>query len=145
MPLATNAKLGAGSRLFYMTGGGTPVKTYIDTALNIGQVGEQGEFVETTPISKTVREYIKGMKTPPQKQITFNHVPGDAGYAAFLVVVDDPATDSIEMGVEYTTGDKGEFLLVPSGRVMEEAEGGAQLKMTVFFQQTGSTAWGTVA
>lgn len=143
MTLATTAKLGAGSKLSYTTGGATPVFIPLETALNIGQVGEQGEFVETTPISKTVREYIKGMKTPPQKQITFNHVPGDADYAAFLALVDEPATDSIAMQVDYTSGDKASFVLVPSGRVMEEPEGNTQLKMIVFFQQTGATTWGT--
>ncbi len=145
MALATVAKLGAGSKLFYMTSGGVPSKKYLDVALNIGQVGEQGEFVETTPISKIVREYIKGMKTPPQKQITFNHVPGNADYAAFLALVDDPDTPNVAMGVEYTSGDKAEFTLVPSGRVMEDPEGNTQLKMIVFFQQTGSTQWGAAA
>lgn len=144
MALATTAKLGAGSTLLYTTGGATPVYVALETALNIGQVGEQGEFVETTPISKTVREYIKGMKTPPQKQITFNHVPGDTGYAAFLALVDEPATDNIAMRVDYTSGDQASFVLVPSGRVMEEPEGNTQLKMIVFFQQTGATTWGTV-
>jgi len=145
MALATNAKLGSGSKLYYMTGGGTPTKKYLDTALNIGQVGEQGDFVETTPISKTVREYIKGMKTPPQKQITFNHVPGNADYKAFLDLIDDEETDNLKMGVEYTTGDKAEFTLVPSGRVMEEPEGNTQLKMIVFFQQSGKTDWSEVS
>ena len=144
MAFAVKAKLGSGSKLFYMTSGGTPVKKYLAHALNIGQVGEQGEFVETTPISATVREYIKGMKTPPQKQITFNHVPGDADYSAFLALVDAAATDSLSMGVEYTSGDKAEFILVPSGRVMEEPEGNTQLKMIVFFQQSGSTTWSEI-
>lgn len=143
MPLSAVVQLGAGSKLLYTTGGATPVWVELTEALDIGQVGEQGEFVETTPISKTVREYIAGLKTPPQKQITFNHVPGNADYAAFLALVD--GTAPIAMRADYTTGDRASFSLVPSGRVMEAPEGNSQLKMICFFQQTGGTTWGTAS
>jgi hypothetical protein len=143
MPLSPTVKLGAGSKLFYTTGGGSPVWVELTEALDIGQVGEQGEFVETTPISKTVREYIAGLKTPPQKQLTFNHVPGDTDYAGFLTLVDAGA--AISMRVDYTTGDRASFSLVPSGRVMESPEGNSQLKMICFFQQSGGTTWGTAS
>lgn len=141
MPFATTAKLGAGSTLFYENTEATPAYVALENALNFGQVGEQGEFVQITPISKTVHEYIRGMTTPPSKQFTFNHVPGDADYQAFLDLVDDPAVDSINMRVEYSTGDQADFTIVPNGRVMDEPQGNGQLQMIVFSQQTGSTDW----
>ncbi len=143
MPLSTIAKLGAGSKVYYTTGGETPVWVLLDNALTLGQVGTQGEFVETTPISKVVREYIAGMETPPQKQMSFNHLPGNADYAAYLALVD--AKNPISHRFDYTTGDRATVTLVPSGRVMEEPEGNSQLKMTCFFQQSGAPQWGTIS
>lgn len=142
MAFSTVAKLGAGTQLFFENPAQPGIWLLLDNALSIGQVGEQGEFVETTPISKTVREYIRGLKTPPQKQLTFNDVPADANYQTFLSVWDDEQNvDAINMRVDYSNGRRAEFVLVASGRVVDEAQGSAQLQMIVFAQQSGATTW----
>lgn len=141
MPYSTTTKLGAGSKLHFEPPASPGTFLLLDNALNIGQVGEQGEFVETTPISKEVRTYIRGLTTPPNKQITFNDTPGDPNYKAFLDAVDDKNVDNIKMRVDYKNGVRAEFVLVPNGRMMDEAQGNTQLQMIVFGQQSGITEW----
>jgi hypothetical protein len=142
MSYQLNAKLGAGSVLKYEDPAVPGVYVSLTTATDIGgQTGSQGEFVETTPIASTTREYIRGMKTPPDKQFTFNHQPGNAAYKRFLDVVDNQSYDFIKMRVEYTSGDRADFNIVANGRVMEPADGGSQLKHLVFGKQTGDVAW----
>jgi hypothetical protein len=138
----TVATLGAGSTLYYEPPNAPGTRVALDNALNLGQTGEQGEFIETTPISKKVREYIRGMKTPPDKQISFNDVPGDAAYEAYLGFIrDEDNVTSIKHWIDYANGRRAEFVIVPNGHMMDEAEGNAQLKMLVFGKQSGKTTW----
>ena len=142
MTFSTVAKLGAGSKLYFENPSAPGVWILLDNALNLGQTGEQGEFVEITAISKTVREYVRGLKTPPNKQLTFNDIPGDTNFALYLSKVDDEANvASIKHRIDYSNGRRAEFSIVTSGRVVDEADGSSQLKMLVFGQQTGSTVW----
>jgi hypothetical protein len=140
MSYQLNAKLGAGSVLKYEDPAVPGVYVDLVTAIDVGgQTGSQGEFIETTPISKTTREYIRGLKTPPDKQFMFNHQPAVTAYARFLVCVD--TFDLIKMRIDYTSGDRADFSVVPNGRVMESAEGSSQLKHVVFGKQTGDVTW----
>lgn len=138
----TVATLGAGSTLFYEPPNAPGTWVELENALNLGQTGEQGEFVETTPISKKVREYIRGMKTPPDKQITFNDIPGDSAFENYLGFIrDEDNVANIKHRIDYANGRRAEFVIVPNGHMMDEAEGNAQLKMLVFGKQSGSTTW----
>lgn len=136
---ATVATLGAGTVLSYED----PLNpgTYVDLpmALEIGDVGEQGEFVETTPIAEVVREYIAGLETPPDKTIVFNDLPGNAAYVAFLAEVD--ARNTISMRVTYSNNHQGTFDVVLAGRISPSPEGNSQLKMNVFGKQSGAVVW----
>ena len=134
--------LGAGSKLYYEPSASPGTWLLLDNALNIGEVGEQGEFLETTPISKVVREYIRGLKTPPNKTVIFNDVPGDANYVGFLAEVD--AGQTINFRTDYSNNHRAAFTLVLNGRIMQEAEGNSQLKMNVFGQQNGATIWSVI-
>lgn len=136
---STLPTLGAGSKMYYEPTASPGTWVLLANALNIGEVGEQGEFIEYTPISEEIRQYIRGLKTPPSKTVIFNDQPGDANYVAFLAEVDADAT--LQYKVEYKNNHQAIFSVVHSGRMMQEAEGGAQLKMNVFGQQTGGTAW----
>ena len=131
--------LGAGSKMYYEPSASPGTWVLLANALNIGEVGEQGEFIEYTPIAEEVREYIRGLKTPPSKTITFNDQPGNANYAAYLVEVRADAT--LQYKVEYKNNHQAIFSVVHNGLMMQEAEGGSQLKMNVFGQQTGATTW----
>jgi len=143
MALSTTAKLGAGSKLYFENPASPGVYKLLDNALLLGQTGSQGDFVEKTPVSKVVREYLRGLKTPPQKQMTFND-HGDTNYDDFLSVWDDEANVSeINMRIDYSNGRRAEFVLVPNGRVLDEPTGNAQLQMICFAQQSGDTDWST--
>lgn len=138
---ATVAKLGAGSRLFYENPNNPGVFLPLDNALTVGQTGVQGSFLQVTPLSSKVHQFIREMKTPPQKQIDFND-HSSPNYEEFLALVDDEDNvDKIRMRIDYENGRRGEFDIVPNGRVVDEASGSAQLKMLVFSQQTGDVTW----
>lgn len=136
------AKIGAGSVLKYEDPDAPGIYVTLPNALDVGgQTGSQGEFVEITPISATTREYIRGLKTPPDKQFTFNDVPGIAAYERFLAIARNESYGAIKMRIEYTVGRRADFNVALSGHVMEQAEGGSQLKMIVFGKQSGEPTW----
>lgn len=134
--------LGAGTKVYYEPSASPGTWVWLKNALNIGEVGEQGEFLETTPISDEVRTYIAGLKTPPSKDQTYNDTPGDVDYAAYLVEVDASAT--LKYRVDYKNNSRAEFSVVHNGKKMEDPSGSSQLKMHVFGQQTGGTAWSII-
>jgi len=102
-------------------------------------VGEQGESIEVTPIGATSRQYISGLDTPPDKTMSFNHSRGVAEYDAFMTLAQ--ARANVRMRVRYNSGDTATFSVALLGMMMQEVEGGAQLKMDVFAKQSGSTEW----
>lgn len=143
MAFSNVAKLGAGTKTFFQNPANPGVWKELTNALEIGQVGEQGEFLEVTPLSEKVKRFIRGMKTPPQKQMTFNDVPANVNYAEFESVWDDEDNvDFVPIRIDYSNGRRAEYNLVQSGRVMDGPEGGSQLKQIFFAQQDGSTTWG---
>ena len=140
---ATVAKLGAGSTLSFENPSAPGVFLPLANALTVGQTGEQGEFVEVTPLSAKVRQYIRGLKTPPTKQLVFND-HDSPNYEVFLSVVDDEDNvDFINFRIDYENGRRASFAMVANGRMMDEADGSTQLKMMVFGQQTCATTWST--
>ena len=94
---ATSATIGAGTVVEYSTIAAPTVFLPIPDVLSVGAVGEQGEFVETTPLEATTREYIGGLKTPDDKQINMNYLPGDSDQQAFITA--GRAGDSVNMKV----------------------------------------------
>lgn len=141
MTAATIAKIGAGTTLSYEDSN-TP-GTFIDlvNALQVGSTGEQGEFVEITPISQTTRQYIPGMKTPPDKEITFNDVPGDTDQEAFFNLA--KSAETVNMQIIFANGRKGAYALALSGYQVNEPEGNSQITITVYGKQSGSVTWTT--
>lgn len=140
---ATVAKLGAGTTLYFENPSAPGVFLPLNNGLSVGQTGEQGEFVETTPLSKKIREYIRGLKTPPTKQLVFND-HDSPNYEVFLSVVDDEDNvPFINFRIDYENGRRASFAMVANGRMMDEADGNTQLKMMVFGQQTGGVTWST--
>jgi hypothetical protein len=136
----TVATLGAGTKLYYEDPEAPGIYVLLDNALTVGQTGEQGEFVDTTPLSKKVREYIASLETPPQKQLTFNDTPGVVSYERFVTLVRNRAP-SINMRIDFEHGRRAQFAMAVSGFMVEDPEGAAQIKASVFGQQSGATNW----
>lgn len=135
----TEAIIGAGTILSFEDPDDSGNYLILDEALTIGATGTQGEFVETTPISATTRTYISGMKTPPDKEITGNDIPGDANQDKFLKLAADNGT--VNMKVEYSNGRVGTFVLALSGWQINEAQGGEAIQWTVYGKQSGDVNW----
>ncbi len=142
MPASTVAIIGAGTTLSFEDPDDPGTFLELAEALTIGATGEQGEFVETTPIKATTRTYIPGLKTPPDKEITGNDVPGDANQETFLQLANDSAT--VNMKVEYSNGRTGTFSIALAGYQINEAQNSESLQWTVYGKQSGSVAWTTV-
>ena len=142
MAASTTTAIGAGTMLAYE---GDTQGQYVDLveATAIGSTGEQGEFVETTPISATTKTFISGVQTPPDKEITLNDVPGNADQEAFLTKARNRET--VSMKVTFANGRIGTFNLVLAGYVINEPESGSALTVTVYGKQSGATVWSTAA
>ena len=143
MAASTTARLGAGTVLSFEDPVNSSTFLNLVNATAIGATGEQGEFVETTPISSTTRTYIGGMKTPPDKEITLNDVPGDTDQEKFLTAARDG--DTVSMKVTFANGRVGSFAMVLSGYQVNEPTNNEALTVTVFGKQSGDTTWTTSA
>ncbi|GAA4652392.1 hypothetical protein GCM10023116_46760 [Kistimonas scapharcae] len=139
MAASTTARLGAGTVLSFEDPANSGTFIELANATAIGATGEQGEFVETTPISATTRTYIGGMKTPPDKEITLNDVPGDTDQEKFLTAARNGET--VSMKVTFSTGRTGSFSLVLSGYQVNEPTNNEAVTVTVFGKQSGDTTW----
>ena len=139
MATNTTAILGAGSSLSFEDPDASGTFLELAEARTIGAIGEQGEFVETTPIAATTRTYIPGLKTPPDKEITGNDVQGDASQEKFLQLAKDNST--VNMKVELSNGRTATFTLALSGWQINEPQGGEALQWTVFGKQSGEVTW----
>lgn len=137
MAVSNIATIGAGTVLAYEGTEGQFVELLNATA--IGATGEQGEFVETTPIASLTKQFISGMKTPPDKEITMNDVPADSEDQAFLLKAKN--NETVNMKVTYSNGRVGTFVLALSGYVVNEPEGGSAVTITVYGKQSGDTEW----
>ena len=135
----TEAVIGAGTTLSFEDPANSGEYLELEEARTIGATGTQGEFVETTPIKATTRTYIPGLKTPPDKEITGNDVPGDANQEKFLKLAADNAT--VNMKVVYSNGRSGTFTLALSGWQINDAQGGEALQWTVYGKQSGDVVW----
>ena len=122
----TIAVIGAGTTLSFEDPANTGTFLELREALTIGAIGEQGEFVETTPISNTTRTYIPGLKTPPDKEITGNDVPDDANQEKFLQLASDNSI--VTMKVELSNDRVGTFVLALSGWQINDPQGGEAVK-----------------
>jgi len=139
MAASTIALIGAGTTLSFEDPDNASTFLELVEARTIGAIGEQGEFVETTPIKATTRTYIPGLRTPPDKEITGNDVPADANQEKFLQLAADNAT--VNMKVELSNGRTGAFVLALSGWQINEPQGGEALMWTVYGKQSGSVTW----
>ena len=139
----TEAIIGAGTTLSFEDPANPGDYLVLEEARTIGATGTQGEFVETTPIKATTRTYIPGLKTPPDKEITGNDVPGDASQETFLQLAADNA--SVNMKVEFSNGRTGSFTLALSGWQINDPQGGEALQWTVYGKQSGDVTWSVSA
>lgn len=139
MAASTTATIGAGSTLSFEDPATPDTFLELTEARTIGAIGEQGEFVETTPIGATTRTYIPGLKTPPDKEITGNDVTGDANQQKFLALA--TANDSVNMKVELSNGRTGTFTLAMSGWQINDPQGSEALQWTAYGKQSGEVVW----
>jgi hypothetical protein len=141
MSFSAKAKIGAGSKLYFENPAVPGVFLLLSNCLSFGATGEEGEFVESTPISEITKTYMRGMSTPPKKEFNFLDVPENENYQLYLALVNDKSVDSIAHRIDYSNGRRCTFSVVMNGNTLESAEGNTPLKMKVMGQQTGETVW----
>lgn len=139
MTTKTNATIGAGTTLSFEDPDNSSTFLELIEARTIGAIGQQGEFIETTPINTTTRTYIPGLKTPPDKEITGNDIPGDSTQEKFLALANRNST--VNMKVVLSNGRTGAFAMALSGWQINEPQGGEALQWTVYGKQSGEVHW----
>lgn len=141
MALATTAKIGAGTTIFFQDPDASGADTFLEleNTLEIGDTGEEGSFVDTTRLKDTTRRFAPGMTTPPQKNIVLHDVPGDANQTKFLTLATNKAT--VTMKVAVANGRTGVFTLALGGYRVGNPAGDNVVTLTVSGQQSGETTW----
>ena len=139
MPARTTAVIGAGTTVSFEDPDEADTYLELIDIKTIGAIGQQGEFVETTPLKSTTRTYIPGLKTPPDKEITGNDIPGDSNQEKFLQLASDNAI--VKMKVVLSNGRTGAFTLALSGWQINEPQGGEALTWTAYGKQSGDVTW----
>jgi hypothetical protein len=135
----TIAVLGAGTT-FAMGDGETAEQfTAIPGVLSIGSFGEQGEFIDVTPLSATTEETIGGMGKGAEREIVMNDLTGEAAQQAFLTAA--LARNVKNFRVTYPTGRSGTMSLALNGYQVQEPESNGQMKVVVYAKQNGAVAW----
>ena len=139
MPTTTTALIAAGTLLSFEDPDTPDTFLLLEEATAIGSIGVQGEFVETTPLSATTRTYIPGLRTPPDKEIIGNDIPGDTNQEKFLQLAAKNTT--VNMKVELSNGRTGAFSMALSGWQINEPTGAEALQWTVYGKQSGEVSW----
>lgn len=142
MAFSTVVKIGAGSKLYFENPYAPGTFLLLDNAISFGATGEKGEFIDVTPISKTTKQFTRGLKTPPDREFEFFDIPGDANYQIYLQAVkDEDNVAQIKHRIDFKNGRRAEMNVVMNGYMLDSPEGGNALKMKVSGQQSGDTVW----
>lgn len=139
MATSTVAKLAGGTVLKMGDGASPEVFTTIPGVLTIGEIGEQGEFIEVTQIDDTSREYIAGMDSGQDIEITLNDLTGDSTQQTFITDANNRTLRNMQ--IVFPNGRTGTFTLALNGSRMAEPTPDEQIKIIVAAKQTGAVTW----
>ena len=142
MPAPTQAVLAAGT-IVKVDDSASP-GTYIEIAepVEIGDTGEQGDFVDVTSIpagGNKTREFLAGLKTPFDKTFRFRWVFDDIGQIELIDQAEQGNT--VSMQVDFSNGQMATFDIALSGRATAAPTPDAALDLLVYGKQTGDTVW----
>lgn len=144
MPASDKETLGAKSKFSVALDPASPTTfTHIPTVLGFGEVGSEGELVQTTPIHLDQHTYIAGMQDGSEQAVVMNDIPGNADHESFCTKAREKAT--VPVRIEYTNGRTAQYDLVLTGFAMEEATHSDQLKCGVKGKISGEITWGVAA
>lgn len=135
MAFSTTVKLGEGSKLEFED---TTWKELL-FAKELPALGEQGSFVDVTPIRSLVKVYAAGESDTQELEFVLFDVPGNADHQAFFELAN--AAASINMRITYTTGRIGTFLAELNRSVMNPPTRGEGVTVTVKARQSGAVTW----
>lgn len=113
--------------------------TTIETVLGFGEIGQDGELVQTTPICETSHTYIAGMQDGKELAIVMNDKPGNATHESFVTKGQNKET--IKIQVVYPNGRTAKFAMVMTGFSIQEAQLNEQVKCGLKGKISGDIAW----
>lgn len=116
----------------------------------LGDIGESGSFVDATHLSITdaTRQYIAGLKDPPDKAFVFADIPADAGQIALKAAADAQETRVIRISLPATTpasATQATMSVVLNGWVNQGPVVDGAVMLAVTGKQSGSTTRGIPA
>jgi ketopantoate reductase len=132
------AIIGAGTKFKYKIGEAGAF-TLLPGVRSIGDTGQESPLVETTPLDKTSKEYIAGMKDGDEKDIMFNYEVADTAQKAFRDAA--KASQTVQIEIEYPNAVTATFnFVLLSFRVMNP-ESEAALQCAVKGKVSGDVTW----
>lgn len=132
------AIIGAGTKFKYKLAGETEF-TLLTGVRSIGDTGQERPLVETTPLDKTSKEYIAGMKDGDEKDIMFNYEVTDEAQKAFRDAAKAGVNCQIE--IEYPNEVKAQFEMVLLSFRVPNPEAEAALQVAVKAKVSGDVNW----
>lgn len=137
---ANTAKIGAGTTLYFQDPDSDDLEDLeLENAIDIGDTGEEGSFVDASRLKDTTKRFAAGMTTPPQKGVTLHDVPGDINQDKFLAAA--KAKKTLAMKVVFSNGRTGLFTLITAGYKVNKPDAEGLITVTVAGQQSGETEW----
>lgn len=97
----------------------------------IGDIGNQGSFIEQTTLADTSKRYMAGMKDTSEMEVTYFKYAGDAGQAGIKTAAE--AGSVIWVKVQWPNGDTAKFQAALSGYAIVGGgnEDGVKAKVTM--------------
>lgn len=145
MATATKARLGIGTKVEIDPAGGSTFQEVIEP-IDLGDIGETGDFVDVTNLDSpdATREFIAGLKTPPDKTLTFRDVPEDTGQIALKAAAVARSTIAMRITLPPKTPAAptvATFQLVLAGYVVSSPAADGALNIVVSGKQSGAVTW----
>lgn len=125
-----NAELIAGMLVAYK-GSGDQTERPWNGLTEIGDIGNQGSFVEQTSLADRTKRYMAGMKDTNEIEMTYFKYAGDADQANLKTLAEAGA--NIHVHIQWYNGDEAEFDAALSGYAIVGGgnEDGVKAKVTM--------------
>lgn len=143
MAFSSKIEYGAGTVTEYEDPATPDTWILLDEMEEIGEMGAIAEAKDTSNLVDITDQYSAGPKTGADLDFKFNHKPGVAKYAAFLVLA--RAAASVRMRFTYPSGDIATVTVLLLGTRLSSAQRKEKLTMSVPAKQSGEVEWSETA
>ena len=141
----TKAILAAGLQVEFLDGG-----TWYTAPepVDIGNIGDVGNFVDVTHLASSAREYIPGLRDTEEKTMSFRFIDDNADQIRLRGLADAQTSTQFRgtfpATVDAGTKARATFTMALSAQQVESPTPDGALNLIIAGRVSGTTAWTTV-